>query len=68
MNFSKLYKVVSSAKPYSTLISACCPKEVNRRYVYDPVLYVCCPLDDKDKNSEQVLIPTSEYLKEGCHN
>jgi len=61
-------KVMSTAKPYSTLISACCPSELNGRFIYDPLSFVCCPISsDATAEADNVLIPLSEYVKYGSN-
>lgn len=61
-------KVMSTAKPYSTLIAACCPSELNGRFVYDPLSFVCCPVTtNMTAEAENVLIPLSEYVKYGSN-
>lgn len=56
-------QVFSSAKPYASLLSACCPNEINGSYIYDPTKFVCCPFNNVE--NDNVLISLNDYGKYG---
>jgi len=53
-------KIISQAKPYSTLIHACCPGEVKGEFLYDPLKSACCPYEDGN-----ILVPVNVYSSFG---
>ena len=52
--------IISQAKPYSTLIHACCPGEVKGEFLYDPLKSACCPYEDGN-----ILVPVNVYSSFG---